>query len=70
MTKTKFDETYIFEISIKSDSFDKSFSIEIPFFRVSFTIEPGRSLLQFVSTNCLKEIQIHKCVHNCSLKEK
>ena len=30
-----------------------SFSIEIPFFRVSFTIEPGRSLLQFVTTNCL-----------------
>ena len=23
------------------------------FFRVSFTIEPGRSLLQFVTTNCL-----------------
>ena len=39
--------------ALKSDSFDISFSIEIPFFRVSFTIEPGRSLLQFVTTNCL-----------------
>ena len=28
-------------------------SIKIPFFRVSVTIEPGRSLLQFVTTNCL-----------------
>ena len=27
--------------------------IKIPFFRVSVTIEPGRSLLQFVTTNCL-----------------
>ena len=53
MTKTKFDETYIFKISIKIRFFYISFSIEIPFFRVSFTIEPGRSLLQFVTTNCL-----------------
>jgi len=30
-----------------------SISIKIPFFRVSVTIEPGRSLLQFVTTNCL-----------------
>ena len=37
----------------KSGSFDVSFSIKIPFFRVSFTIEPVRSLLQFVTTNCL-----------------
>ena len=27
--------------------------IKIPFFRFSVTIEPGRSLLQFVTTNCL-----------------
>ena len=53
MTKTKFDETYIFKISIKIQFFKVSLSIEIPFFRVSFTIEPGRSLLQFVTTNCL-----------------
>ena len=39
----------------KSDSFDVYFSIKIPFFRVWFTIEPGRSLLQFVTTNCLKK---------------
>ena len=37
----------------KSNSFDISVSIEIPFFRVLFAIEPGRSLLQFVTTNCL-----------------
>ena len=64
MTKTKFDETYIFKISIKSDSFDISFSIEIPFFRVSFTIEPGRSLLQFVTTNCLNPYSV-KFHSNC-----
>ena len=39
--------------ALKYDSFDISFSIKILFFRVSFTIEPGRSLLQFVTTNCL-----------------
>jgi len=53
MTKTKYDETYIFEISMKIRFFDVSFSIKIPFFRVLFTFEPGRSLLQFVTTNCL-----------------
>ena len=26
---------------------------KIPFFRVLVTFEPGRSLLQFVTTNCL-----------------
>jgi hypothetical protein len=30
---------------LKSDSFDASIGIKIPFFRVSVTIEPGRSLL-------------------------
>jgi len=30
---------------LKSDSFDVSIGIKIPFFRVSVTIEPGRSLL-------------------------
>ena len=39
----------------KFDSFDVSFSIKILIFRVSFTIEPSRSLLEFVTTNCLKE---------------
>ena len=53
MGKTKLDETYIFKISIKSDSFDAATGIKIPFFRVVVTIEPGRSLLQFITTNCL-----------------
>ena len=39
--------------ALKCDSFDVSIGIKIPFFRVSVTIEPGRSLLQFVTTNCL-----------------
>ena len=39
--------------ALKADSFDVSFSIKIPFFRILFTIEPGRSLLHFVTTNCL-----------------
>ena len=38
---------------LKCDSFDVTIGIKIPFFRVSVTIEPGRSLLQFVTTNCL-----------------
>ena len=39
--------------ALKCDSFDVNIGIKIPFFRVSVTIEPGRSLLQFVTTNCL-----------------
>jgi len=31
--------------TLKSDSFDVSTGIEIPFSKVSVTIEPGRSLL-------------------------
>jgi len=53
MGKTKLDETSIFKISIKCDSFDVAIGIKIPFFRVLVTIQPGRSLLQFVTTNCL-----------------
>ena len=45
MGNTKLDETYIFEISKKSDSFDVSIGIKISFFRVSVTVEPGHSLL-------------------------
>ena len=41
--------------ALKCDSFDVAIGIKIPFFRVLVTIEPGRSLLQFVTTNCLKE---------------
>ena len=40
--------------ALKFDSFDVTIGIKIPFFRVLVTIEPGRSLLQFVTTNCLK----------------
>ena len=40
--------------ALKCDSFDVAIGIEIPFFRGLVTIEPGRSLLQFVTTICLK----------------
>jgi len=39
--------------ALKCDSFDVAIGIKIPFFRVLVTIERGRSLLQFVTTNCL-----------------
>jgi len=39
--------------ALKCDSFDVPIGIKIQFFRVLVTIEPGRSLLQFVTTNCL-----------------
>ena len=45
--------------SLKSDSFDVAIGIKIPFFRVLVTIEPGRSLLQLVTTNCLKTERHH-----------
>ena len=45
MGKTKLDETYIFKISIKFKFFYVSIGIKIQFFRVSFTIEQGPSLL-------------------------
>ena len=41
--------------ALKFDSFDVAIVIKIPFFRVLVSIEPGRSLLQFVTTNCLKD---------------
>ena len=40
--------------ALKCNSFDEAIDIKIQFFRVLVTIEPGRSLLQFVTTNCLK----------------
>ena len=40
--------------ALKCDSFDVAIYIKIQFFRVLVTIEPDRSLLQFVTTNCLK----------------
>ena len=39
--------------ALKCDSFDVAIDIKIQFFIVLVTIEPGRSLLQFVTTNCL-----------------
>ena len=39
--------------ALKFNSFDVAIDIEIQFFRVLVTIEPGRSFLQFVTTNCL-----------------
>ena len=42
--------------ALKCYSFVVIIGIEIPFFRVSVTIEPGRSLLQFVTTNCLMKM--------------
>ena len=41
--------------ALKCNSFNVAIDIKIPFFRVLVTIELGRSLLQFVATNCLKE---------------
>ena len=46
--------TFIYlKSTLKCDSFDVSIYIKIQFIRVLVTIEPGRSLLQFVTTNCL-----------------
>ena len=42
------------KLALNCDSFDVTIGIKIPFFRVLVTIEPGRSLLQFVTMNCLK----------------
>ena len=50
---TDLGETYIFKISIKMRFFDVTIGIKIPFFGVPVTIEPDRSLLQFVTANCL-----------------
>ena len=60
--------------ALKCDSFDVAIGIKIPFFRVLVTIEPGRSLLQFVTTNCL--IHSHKLLDQtpyeiaCAIDEK
>ena len=44
--------------ALKCNSFDVTFVIKIPFFRVSVTIEPGCSLLQFITMNCLINIYV------------
>ena len=46
--------------ALKCDSFDVAIDIKIQFFRVLVTIEPDRSLLQFVTTNCLTTTKIKK----------
>ena len=48
--------------TLKYDSFDVAIGIKIAFFRVFVTIEPGRSLLQFVTTNCLMTDNVTKGV--------
>ena len=52
MGMTKLDETYISKISIKNSI--SNYISKFVFFRVLVTIEPGHSLLQFVTTNCLR----------------
>ena len=47
--------------ALKCDSFDLAIDIKIQFFWVLVTIEPGRSLLQFLTTNCLIEAALEKC---------
>ena len=42
--------------ALKCDSFDVAIGIKIPFFRVLVSIEPGRSLVQFVTTDCLTRV--------------
>ena len=54
--------------ALKCDSFDVAIGIKIPFFRVLVTIEPGRSLLQFVTTNCL--IKYKKIIFLAESKER
>jgi len=44
--------------ALNCDSFDVPIGTKIPFFRDLVTIEPGRSLLQFVTTNCLIMVKI------------
>ena len=66
MGKTKLNETYYLKLALKCDPFDVSIDIKIPFFRVSVNIEPGRCLLQFVTTNCLK-IHAKSAITKCSV---
>ena len=44
--------------ALKCDSFDVAIDIKIQFFRVLVPIEPDRSLLQFVTTNCLISLKL------------
>ena len=51
--------------ALKCDSFDVAIGIKIPFVRVLVTIEPGRSLLQFVTTNCLNSEKVFSKMTSC-----
>ena len=67
MGKTKLDGTYIFKFSIKNAIFFYvTVGIKIPFFRVSVTIEPGHSVLQFVYHE-LFDMFLLKQAFNCNL---
>ena len=62
MGKTNLGETYLFKISIKIRFFWRKYWYQ----NSIVTIEPGRSLLQFVTTNCLiLNINIHENKHAC-----
>ena len=51
-----------FKSALNCNSFGVATGIKIPFFRDLVTIKPDRSLLQFVTTNCLLSfgIKVHK----------
>ena len=53
MSKIKLNETYIFEISIKIDSFGVSMSIKILFLKFRLLLHRVAPYLQFVTMNCL-----------------
>jgi len=55
--------------ALKCNSFDITIVIKIPFFRVSVTIEPGRSLLLFVTTNCLTVKQYYNVILKANLRQ-
>jgi len=67
---TNLDESYIFKISIKIRFFNVTIGIKIPLFLVSVTTEPGRSLLQFVTTNCLITINFAATMTTAAIKTK
>ena len=53
--------------ALKCDSFDVAINIKIQFFRVLVTIEPGRSLLQLVTTNCLIQLVLRLLKKNAAV---
>ena len=53
MGETKLDESFNLKSALKCNFLYVTIGIITPFLRVLVTIEPGRSLLLFVKTNCL-----------------